>query len=162
MAPKKSKTSKASLKKVGTMAATAAVSNPSSPLAVIACDRLLLLLQAGQEFLKQSWGEDKLNKVNALLDARDKSDSDSSDEAPKSSAASKTTSKSKSKPKLSKARTMKSTATVRSLSFSRPSTTASFRCRKERRSSVRRHSVTLGQKPSAGKRLSKRRKHCRK
>jgi len=95
MAPKKSKAAKAALKKAGTMAATAA---------------------AGQEFLKQAWGEDKLNRVNALLEARDKSDTD--DDSPTSSASSTpvasttatTSSTPKAKPKLSKARTMKNTA----------------------------------------------------
>jgi len=100
MAPKKSKATKASLKKAGTMAATAA---------------------AGQEFLKQAWGEDKLNRVNALLNARDKSDASTDSEADTAGAATATTtttttasssaaSKTKAKPKLSKARTMKSTA----------------------------------------------------
>ncbi|CAF0890463.1 unnamed protein product [Adineta steineri] len=92
MSPKKSKASKASLKKTGTMAATAA---------------------AGQEFLKQTWGEDKLNRVNALLEARDKSDSETDDKTPPSTTAttsSTTSTKTKAKPKLSKARTMKTTA----------------------------------------------------
>jgi len=75
MSPKKSKTTKSSLKKTGTMAATAA---------------------AGQEYLKRTWGEDQLNKVNALLDARDEQGTTSS-------------SSSKAKPKLSKARTMQNT-----------------------------------------------------
>ncbi|CAF0952030.1 unnamed protein product [Rotaria sordida] len=96
MAPKKSKAAKASLKKSGTMAATAA---------------------AGQEFLKQAWGEDKLNRVNALLEARDKSDTSdvndtttASSTAAGSSATTTSSSKTKAKPKLSKARTMKTTA----------------------------------------------------
>ncbi|CAF1257275.1 unnamed protein product [Rotaria magnacalcarata] len=105
MAPKKSKATKASLKKTGTMAATAA---------------------AGQEFLKQSWGEDKLNRVNALLGARDKTDASATDDDDDAAAAAATTSSStpvdattvsssassstKAKPKLSKARTMKNTA----------------------------------------------------
>ncbi|CAF0908572.1 unnamed protein product [Rotaria sp. Silwood1] len=98
MAPRKSKTAKAPLKKAGTMAATAA---------------------AGQEFLKQTWGEDKLNRVNALLDARDKSDtngdSDTGSASSPAGAGTATTSssaanKTKAKPKLSKARTMKNTA----------------------------------------------------
>jgi len=46
-------------------------------------------------FLKRAWGEDQLNKVNALLEARDGGDG------------SPTTSKAK--PKLSKARTMQNT-----------------------------------------------------
>jgi len=50
---------------------------------------------AGQDFLKRTWGEDQLNKVNALLSARDEQ------------AASPSTSKAK--PKLSKARTMQNT-----------------------------------------------------
>jgi len=74
MSPKRSKTTKSSSKKTGTMAATAA---------------------AGQEFLKRTWGEDQLNKVNALLDARDEHDT--------------TPTTSKAKPKLSKARTMQNT-----------------------------------------------------
>jgi hypothetical protein len=97
MAPKKSKAAKAALKKAGTMAATAA---------------------AGQEFLKQAWGEDKLNKVNALLEARDKSDTNADEETSSASsttggdatASSSASAKTKGKPKLSKARTMKSTA----------------------------------------------------
>ncbi|CAF2440648.1 unnamed protein product [Rotaria sp. Silwood2] len=98
MAPKKSKTTKASLKKAGTMAATAA---------------------AGQEFLKQAWGEDKLNRVNALLEARDKSDTNDDSDTPSASSpadaattSSSVVSKTKAKPTLSKARTMKSTAKV--------------------------------------------------
>jgi len=98
MAPKKR--SKASLKKAGTMAATAT---------------------AGQAYLKQTWGEDKLNRVNALLDARSPSDTSSDDEGPSVSsttagakgtttASSSASSKTKAKPKLSKARTMKNTA----------------------------------------------------
>ncbi|CAF2126849.1 unnamed protein product [Rotaria magnacalcarata] len=106
MAPKKSKATKAALKKTGTMAATAA---------------------AGQEFLKQSWGEDKLNRVNALLGARDKTDASATDDDDDAAAAAATTTSSstpvdattvsssassstKAKPKLSKARTMKNTA----------------------------------------------------
>jgi hypothetical protein len=75
---------------------------------------------AGQEFLKQAWGEDKLKTVNALLEARDKSDtSTDSDSSSGSSptaasatakASSSASSKRKAKPKLSKARTMKTTA----------------------------------------------------
>lgn len=76
MAPKRS--TKAALKKKGTMASTAA---------------------AGQEFLKQAWGQEKLNQVNALLQARDNSDSSSDEE---------TTTPAK-KPKLSKTATMKAT-----------------------------------------------------
>ncbi|UJR22128.1 hypothetical protein I4U23_025192 [Adineta vaga] len=76
MSPKKGKTTKSSLKKAGTMATTVA---------------------AGTDFLKRSWGEDQLNKVNAILDARD----DTSSPSPSTS---------KAKPKLSKARTMKNTA----------------------------------------------------
>jgi len=75
MSPKKGKTTKSSLKKAGTMATTVA---------------------AGTDFLKRSWGEDQLNKVNAILDARDDTSSSPST--------------SKAKPKLSKARTMKNTA----------------------------------------------------
>ncbi len=52
-------------------------------------------IQAGQEFLKRTWGEDQLTKVNALLDARDEPDA-----------------KPKAKPKLSKARTMQNTTKV--------------------------------------------------
>ncbi|UJR27127.1 hypothetical protein I4U23_008426 [Adineta vaga] len=95
MAPKKSKTTKASLKKAGTMASTAA---------------------AGQEFLKQVWGEDKLKHVNAMLNARDKSDISTDDDAdetaspPTTTASSSATTTTTSKPKLSKARTMKTTA----------------------------------------------------
>ncbi len=55
-------------------------------------------IQAGQEYLKRSWGEDQLNKVNTLLNARDEQDS--------------TPSTSKAKPKLSKARTMQNTTQV--------------------------------------------------
>ncbi len=58
----------------------------------------IYLIQAGQEFLKRSWGEDQLNKVNAVLNARDEQDS--------------TPSTSKAKPKLSKARTMQNTTQV--------------------------------------------------
>ncbi|CAF0940687.1 unnamed protein product [Adineta ricciae] len=76
MSPKKGKTTKSSLKKAGTMATTVA---------------------AGTDFLKRTWGEDQLNKVNAILDARDETSSAS-------------TSKAKAKPKLSKARTMQNTA----------------------------------------------------
>jgi len=96
MAPKKSKAAKAALKKAGTMAATAA---------------------AGQEFLKQAWGEDKLKKVNALLEARDKSDTTADDDTSSASSAtgvatasSSASAKTKGKPTLSKARTMKNTA----------------------------------------------------
>ena len=67
-------------------------------------------IKAGQEFLKRSWGEDGLKAVNALLDARDKSDSTSSDEASPSS--SKTKKAAKGKPKLSKTRTMQNTTKV--------------------------------------------------
>jgi hypothetical protein len=56
------------------------------------------LIKAGQEFLKRTWGEDQLNKVNALLDARDETDT--------------TPTTSKAKPKLSKARTMQNTTKV--------------------------------------------------
>ncbi|CAF3200418.1 unnamed protein product [Rotaria socialis] len=102
MAPKKSKAAKALLKKTGTMAATAA---------------------AGQEFLKQSWGEDKLNRVNALLGARDKTDASATDDddaaaattssstpVDATTASSSASSSTKVKPKLVKARTMKNTA----------------------------------------------------
>ncbi|CAF4261705.1 unnamed protein product, partial [Rotaria magnacalcarata] len=81
-------------------------------------------------FLKQSWGEDKLNRVNALLGARDKTDAsatDDDDDAAAAAAAATTSSSTpvdattvsssassstKAKPKLSKARTMKNTAKV--------------------------------------------------
>ncbi|CAF4278083.1 unnamed protein product, partial [Rotaria magnacalcarata] len=79
-------------------------------------------------FLKQSWGEDKLNRVNALLGARDKTDASATDDDDDAAAAAATTSSStpvdattvsssassstKAKPKLSKARTMKNTAKV--------------------------------------------------
>jgi hypothetical protein len=99
MAPKKSKTTKPSLKKAGTMAATAV---------------------DGQEYLKQAWGEDYLNKVNAMLDARDKHGGDTSSSASSSAdgasgtatstAKSSTKTKTKAKPKLAKARTMHNTA----------------------------------------------------
>ncbi|CAF0754224.1 unnamed protein product [Adineta ricciae] len=92
MSPKKSKTTKAMLKKSNTMAATAA---------------------AGQAFLKQSWGEDKLKQVNAMLNARDNSDTSSDDEIsspPSTAVSSSAAKKTKSKPKLSKATTMKATA----------------------------------------------------
>ncbi len=56
------------------------------------------MIKAGQEFLKRTWGEDQLNKVNALLDARDENDT--------------TPTTSKAKPKLSKARTMQNTTKV--------------------------------------------------
>jgi hypothetical protein len=70
----------------------------------------LFNIQAGQEFLKRSWGQEGLNRVNALQDAHDKSDSTSSDEASPSSSAAKKTAKGK--PKLSKARTMQNTTKV--------------------------------------------------
>jgi len=62
---------------------------------------------AGQDYLKRSWGEDGLSRVNAFLDARDKHDSTSSDEASPSSSATKKAAKGK--PKLSKTRTMQNT-----------------------------------------------------
>lgn len=80
--------------------------------------------QAGQEFLKQAWGEEKLNQVNAMLEARDKTDDEAKasgdsaappEEAPTSSSSSETSPappKAPAKPKLSKARTMKATADV--------------------------------------------------
>jgi hypothetical protein len=115
MGPKKSKTTKASLKKAGTMAATAAVRNKKRFFIYLFFD---LIIQAGQEFLKQAWGEDKLKKVNELLEARDKSDTDTEGEtsAPvnttDATASSSASTKSKAKPSLSKARTMKNTAKV--------------------------------------------------
>jgi hypothetical protein len=69
MSPKKSKTAKSSIKKTGTMEATAA---------------------AGNEFLKRTWGEDQINKANALSNAN-------------------TEQETKTKPKLSKTRTMQNT-----------------------------------------------------
>lgn len=74
------------------------------------------IIQAGRDFLKQSWGEEKLNRVNGFLDARDNTSSSSSDEeapiATTTTVATSSKSKSKAKPKLSKARTMKTTAKV--------------------------------------------------
>ncbi len=65
--------------------------------------------------MKQSWGEDKLKKVNALLDTRFKSDTSTDDEGPSASsttASSSAAAKKKGKPKLSKTRTMKNTTKV--------------------------------------------------
>ncbi|CAF0794769.1 unnamed protein product [Didymodactylos carnosus] len=67
----------------------------------------------GQEFLSRSWGEDKLNKVNAILDERDKavdgtSDSRATNHASSSSAITSGTS-SVTKPKLAKHVTMAAT-----------------------------------------------------
>lgn len=83
---------------------------------------MLATAAAGQEFLKQAWGEEKLNQVNAMLEARDKTDDEAKasgdsaappEEAPTSSSSSETSPappKAPAKPKLSKARTMKATA----------------------------------------------------
>lgn len=101
MGPKKtSPKKKSALKKATTMTATAA---------------------AGQEFLKKAWGEDKLSRVNAMLEARDNEDekvdeepaasSSPTDESVETSPKSESSTKKTTKPKLSKARTMKNTAT---------------------------------------------------
>ncbi|CAF3096487.1 unnamed protein product [Rotaria sp. Silwood2] len=74
MSPKKSKTTKPSLKKAGTMTTTAAT---------------------GQEYLKRTWGEDRLKRINALYTTRDDPTT--------------TASTSPAKPKLSKTRTMQNT-----------------------------------------------------
>ncbi len=120
MAPKKS--SKATLKKAGTMATTAAVRKMNQQYDVFFFDRII---QAGREYLKQAWGDEKLSRVNAYLNARDTSDTSNDDEAPTApstttsatgttttTVSSSTSAKTKAKPKLSKARTMKTTAKV--------------------------------------------------
>ncbi len=110
MGPKKN--TKAALKKAGTMVTTAAVRKTNFNT-IVFIDHIV---QAGQEFLKQTWGPDKLNKINAYLDASDTSDTSTDDEAPvvssKTVSTKKTTTKTNAKPKLSKARTMKTTAKV--------------------------------------------------
>ena len=79
------------------MAATAAVSRREKNLSWV----FFVPLPIERFFLgwsgifKRTWGEDQLNKVNALLDARDEPEA-----------------KSKGKPKLSKARTMQNTTKV--------------------------------------------------
>ncbi|CAF1307291.1 unnamed protein product [Didymodactylos carnosus] len=68
---------------------------------------------AGQEFLSRTWGEEKLNKVNAMLDERDNvdgtSDSRATNHASSSTATTSGSASSTTKPKLAKHVTMAAT-----------------------------------------------------